>query len=98
LLANPRDTDPLRLDEEVREVDAAIRQAAYRNSFDIRQHGAVRIMDLQGYMLRHRLDILHFSGHGESGPSAIVLEDAIGNHVVVDPAALTRMFAFLRET
>ncbi len=58
LLANPRDTDTLRLQEEVREVDAAIRQAEYRSSFDIRQHGAVRVMDLQGYMLRHRPEIV----------------------------------------
>ncbi len=58
LLANPRDTYTLRLQEEVREVDAAIRQAEYRSSFDIRQHGAVRVMDLQGYMLRHRPEIV----------------------------------------
>lgn len=97
LLANPRDTDTLRLQEEVREVDAAIRQAEYRSSFDIRQHGAVRVMDLQGYMLRHRPEIIHFSGHGHSDPSAIVLEDTAGRHVIVDPAALTRLFAVFRE-
>src|SRR5262249_32399878 len=97
LLANPRDTDTLRLQEEVREVDAAIRQAEYRSSFDIRQHGAVRVMDLQGYMLRHRPEIVHFSGHGHANPSAIVLEDAAGKHVIVDPAALTRMFAVFQD-
>lgn len=97
LLANPRDTGTLRLQEEVREVDAAIRQAEYRSSFDIRQHGAVRVMDLQGYMLRHRPEIIHFSGHGHADPSAIVLEDTAGRHVIVDPAALTRLFSVFRE-
>jgi hypothetical protein len=97
LLANPRNTEMLRLQEEVREVDAAVRQADYRSSFDIRQHGAVRVMDLQGYMLRHRPEIVHFSGHGHASPSAIVLEDISGRHMIVDPAALTRLFSVFRE-
>ena len=84
LAANPRDTEQLRIDEEVREIDTVIRQADYRNSFDIRQHGAVRVMDLQGYMLRHRPHIVHFSGHGESATSALVLEDLLGRYMAVE--------------
>lgn len=96
LAANPRDTEPLRLDEEVREIDTAIRQADYRSSFDVRQHGAVRVMDLQSLMLRHRPHIVHFSGHGESSANAIMLEDVLGKYVIVEPTALTRMFAVFR--
>ena len=60
--ANPRGTDPLRLDEEVRTIDARIREAEFRDRFDLRQHWAVRISELSGLLLRHRPGIVHFSG------------------------------------
>lgn len=53
-------------------------------------------MDLQGLMLRHRPHIVHFSGHGESSANAIMLEDVLGKYVIVEPVALTRMFAVFR--
>jgi hypothetical protein len=96
LAANPRDTQPLRLDEEIREIDSAIRHAEYRNQFDIRQHWAVRVRDLQGYLLRHQPDIVHFSGHGESS-SSIVLEDAMGESQPVHPRALSQLFSVLKD-
>src|SRR5687768_14148363 len=64
LAANPSDGTRLRLDEESRAIDQALRQAEYRDRFEIRQHWAVRIADLQGHLLRHQPHIVHFSGHG----------------------------------
>jgi hypothetical protein len=96
LAANPRDTQPLRLDEEIREIDTAFRQAEYRNRFDIRQHWAVRIMDLQSHLLRHQPNILHFSGHGNTA-SSILLEDINGNCQAVPTRALGRLFAVLKD-
>ncbi len=77
LAANPLDTPRLDIDEEMRAIDQALRQAEYR-VFDIRSHWAVRIDDLQELLLRHQPDIVHFSGHA-SLSNEIILQDAAGN-------------------
>jgi hypothetical protein len=79
--ANPSDTTRLRLDEEVREIDSVLRQSEFRDMFDLQQHWAVRISDLQGLLLRHKPDIVHFSGHG-SMSNEIILEDSSGTSKV----------------
>ena len=95
LAANPLDTDPLRLDEEMRAIDISLRQADFRDQFDLRSQWAVRIGDLQELLLRHQPDIVHFSGHG-SAASEIVLQDAQGRGVVVPTKALSDLFGHLR--
>lgn len=96
LAANPFDTDRLRLDEESRAIDAALRTADFRDRFDVKQHWAVRVGNVQEYLLRHRPDIVHFSGHG-STLSEIVLEDTSGNSHPVSPRALGRLFSILKD-
>lgn len=96
LAANPKNTAPLRLDEEIREIDTAFRHAEYRNRFDIRQHFAVRVMDLQSHLLRHQPTIVHFSGHGSSS-SKIFLEDITGQSQSVSSRALGQLFSVLRD-
>jgi len=96
LAANPKDTNPLRLDEEIRSIDLALQQAEFRDKFDIKQHWAVRVTDLQGYLLRHQPDIVHFSGHG-SAVSEILLEDNNGNSRPVSPRALSQLFSILKD-
>lgn len=96
LAANPTDTQPLRLDEEIREMDTAFRQSEYRNRFDIRQHWAVRVIDLQSHLLRHQPNIVHFSGHG-SKSSGIILEDVTGRSHLVSPRALSQLFSILKD-
>lgn len=95
LAANPLDTVRLGTDEEARAIDLALRQADYRD-FAVASHHAVRIDDLQELLLRHRPDILHFSGHGAS-TNAIILQDAQGNSVPVRGAALGRLFRALKD-
>jgi len=96
LAANPKDTSPLRLDEEMRGIDQALRQSEFRDKFDIKQQWAVRITDLQGYFLRHKPDIVHFSGHGSSS-SEIVLEDNDGNSQSLSIDALSQLFSLLKD-
>jgi hypothetical protein len=96
LAANPKDSSQLRLDEEMRSIDLALRQAEFRDKFDIKQHWAVRVADIQGYLLRHQPDIVHFSGHG-SAASEIILEDSIGNSHAVTPRALSQLFSVLKD-
>jgi hypothetical protein len=96
LSANPSDTTRLKLGEESRAIDQALRQAEFRDKFDIKQHWAVRIADLQGFLLRHKPDIVHFSGHG-SESSEIILEDNSGNSQPVSVRALSTLFSVLKD-
>ena len=96
LAANPKGTPALRLDEEIRGIDLALRQADFGDRFDIKQHWAVRVTDLQGYLLRHKPDIVHFSGHG-SLSSQIILEDNNGTSFPVPPQALSQVFSALKD-
>lgn len=95
LAANPIDTDRLRLDEEIREIDNSLRATRFRDMFDIQQHWAVRVTDLQMLLMRHQPDIVHFAGHG-SPTGEITLEGTDGSQRPVSPAALSRLFAILK--
>ena len=64
LAANPQGTSRLALDIEVKSIDDVLRKADFRDAFDLKQHWAVSVEDLQEYLLRHNPNIVHFSGHG----------------------------------
>lgn len=96
LAANPADTGPLRLGEEMREIDRALRASEYRDRFEIKQQWAVQIGDLHEALLRHQPDIVHFSGHGTE-ESEILVEDETGAGRSVPQAELSRLFSVLRD-
>ncbi|GEM_PF-1886852 len=96
LAANPTDTDKLRLDEEIRGIKQSLRQAEFREKFDLEQEWAVRVTELQGYLLYHKPDIVHFSGHG-SEASEIILENNHGDSQTVPARALTKLFSVLKD-
>ena len=91
LASNPKDTSRLRLDEEVREIDAGLQRAKKRELFDLKQRWAVRIQDVYQALLDLKPQIVHFSGHG-SGDDGLALEDEAGNLQLVDTEALTKLF------
>jgi tetratricopeptide (TPR) repeat protein len=95
LAANPSDTNHLRLDEESRAIDQALRTAQFRDQFEIKTHWAVRADDLQELLLRYQPDIVHFSGHGSSA-GEIILEDNQGQSHPVPKDALSKLFAVLK--
>jgi len=64
LSANPKDTNRLRLDEQVREIQAALKRAKNRSEFEILTESAVRVDDLRRALLDNQPTIVHFSGHG----------------------------------
>lgn len=97
LAANPANMLPLHLDEESRLVDQALRTADFRDRFDLRQHWAVRYGDLQELLLRHRPDIVHFSGHG-SAAGELMLQDDYRRTYPVSPETLTRLFGVLKDS
>jgi hypothetical protein len=94
LAANPKDTDRLRLDEEVRTIDERLRLSQFRDRFVLQQQWAARVPDILDAMLRHTPDIVHFSGHGNRA-GKLAFEDAAGNAQPVSAAALGALFAEL---
>jgi hypothetical protein len=93
--ASPVDAQRLRWDQEVREIDLALRQGEFRESFDLRQQLAVRPTDLQTALLRHRPQIVHFSGHGEV--DGVCLEDDSGQTRMVAGNVLGRILAVFKK-
>ncbi len=97
LAANPVDVrSRLRLDEEIREIDEKISRGTLRNMVELASEWAVRTSDLQRVLLKHRPDIVHFSGHGRESEE-IVVEDQNGHSKGVSPEALTDLFGILRD-
>lgn len=96
LAANPMNTVRVRLDEESRTIDRSLRQSEFRETFEIKQHWAVRIIDIQGFLLRYQPDIVHFSGHG-SNANEIILEDVQGKGQPVSVHALSQLFGVLKD-
>jgi uncharacterized protein YjbI with pentapeptide repeats len=64
LSANPRGTNALRLDEEVREIQRDIERGKLRDQFVLQQRWAVQVHDIRRALLDYEPQILHFSGHG----------------------------------
>jgi len=91
LSANPKGTTPLRLDEEVREIDAGLKRSRNRDQFILEQKWAVRPRDIQRAMLDVNPQIIHFSGHG-TGDEGLVFEDETGSTKLVDGEALAGLF------
>lgn len=97
LSANPKDTNKLRLDEEVREIEAALERAKNRDKFNIVSKWAVRIDDLRRTLLDYKPNIVHFCGHG-AGIEGLALEDNSGITQLVSREALANLFELFRGT
>lgn len=91
--ANPRATQSLQLDEEVRAIDQALSGANLSGHFELFQKWAVRVSEIEGYLLRHKPAILHFSGHG-SKAQGIILEGEGGQG---HPVSAERLARFLGQ-
>ena len=96
LAANPKGTSRLRLDEEVREIEAGLQRAQKRDKFILEQKWAVRPRDIQRAMLDINPQIVHFSGHG-AWEEGLVFEDEIGRVRLVDGEALAGLFELFAE-
>lgn len=64
LAANPKDTNPLRLGEEVRKIQNGLDRSKDRDRFRIEQRWAVTPTDIRRALLDCHPQIVHFSGHG----------------------------------
>ncbi len=91
LVANPKTTTRLRLDQEVRDIEDGLKRAQYRNEFKVVQRWAVRPRDIQRAMLDENPQVVHFSGHGD-GEAGLAFEDNGGNVQLVGSEALASLF------
>lgn len=72
--ANPEGTDPLRWDEEYRQIKQICGQAKHPEQFDLLNPAlAARLKDLQHEMQENKPQIVHFAGHGFKKKTAAVL-------------------------
>lgn len=111
LASNPSATAKLQLEKEFVRISMGIQEGA--NDLKLVSEWAVQPNDLQQAILKHRPNIIHFSGHGASAkPSigkdsdiklenslqgGIVLQDANGQPVLVRTEAMANMFETLAE-
>lgn len=89
LSAQPRDTAPLRIDEEIREIHDALSRSRHRDDLIMVTRTAVRPRDVRQALLAHRPAVLHFSGHGRE--QGVVLEDDDGQSLLVDGDVLAEL-------
>jgi hypothetical protein len=95
--ANPVDTAPLQLGNEVRTIEERLRGSELRDRFVLEQQWAVRPGDLAEGLLRYTPQIVHFSGHGnESGD--LVMRGDDGSSQPVSITALADLFAIAGDS
>ena len=92
LSANPKGTNSLRLDKEIREIREGLQLATQRDKFKIESAQAARHRDIRRSILSHKPQIVHFCGHG-AGESGLVFEDEI----LVDAQALAGFFELFAD-
>lgn len=96
LAANPKDTERLRLDQELRDISQGLERARKRDQFNLEQRLAVRPLDIRRAMLDVSPQIIHFSGHG-GGEKGLVFEDESGKAKLVGGDALAGLFELFAD-
>jgi uncharacterized repeat protein (TIGR01451 family) len=90
--ANPIDTHPLRLDEEMREIQRTIMAGKERDKIDFSNRAAVRPADISQALLDYEPRVVHFAGHGGGTDGSFAAEDEYGNAHIIPVDGLARLF------
>ncbi|KAK4987273.1 hypothetical protein LTR66_007640 [Elasticomyces elasticus] len=91
VLADPKNADRLRLQEERRTLDEIARSSKIHGAFAIRDLQSCRTQDLSRGLREHLPTIVHFSGHGAA--EGLCFEGDNGNAQIVDPKALANLLS-----
>lgn len=91
LAANPKNSTPLDLTREVKQIEEGLKRSQKRDKFLLEQVWAVTPGDVQRAMLDFKPQIVHFSGHG-MGENGLVLENEVGQAQFARSAALADLF------
>ncbi|MBC7280215.1 CHAT domain-containing protein [Hoeflea sp.] len=97
LLAAPKDADRLRLDEEVRDLKDKLRvvQNAVVDIVVVNEW-AVRVDQIQDALFNEKPQVLHFSGHGDTG--TLFFEDRNGDAAPVDAKSFGELISLHADT
>jgi hypothetical protein len=90
--ANPLDTQRLRVDEEIREIQQTIKQGRERDNIVVKTEWAVRARDITAALLDFQPHFVHFAGHGGGAEGSIAVEDDTGSAHVIPVDGLVRAF------
>jgi DNA-binding response OmpR family regulator len=96
LAANSSEQGRLKLDEESRAIDQALRTAEFRDVFRLTKQFAVHVGDVQELLMRFKPDIVHFSGHGLPTSEIVLLAEGDREHPV-SVRALGKLFEVLKN-
>jgi GTP:adenosylcobinamide-phosphate guanylyltransferase len=98
LSADPiRQTQQLRLDEEVREIEASIERSPYRDQFQIIAKWAVRSKDIRRALLQYHPQIVHFSGHASDSTGLIIEKLGGRTYQFIGASSLENLFNLMRS-
>ncbi len=87
MCASPKDAEPLRLDQEARDLKEQLRLVEKPKTEVLINHAwAVRTDQVQMEVMNNQPDILHFSGHGNT--DLLCFEDKDGNAAAVPASAI----------
>jgi hypothetical protein len=92
LAANPAGTRPLRLDEEIREIQQTIKHGRERDNIQIETVWAVRPHDITQALIDVEPHFVHFAGHGGSDEESFAAEDDAGYAHIIPVAGLVQAF------
>jgi hypothetical protein len=84
----------LRLDQEVRQIQEALRRALFGREFEVVTLPAARTQDLSWGLLEYEPELLHFSGHGDQG--SIYVERPDGTAWPITGEMLARLFRIFK--
>ena len=114
LAANPKGTNRLRLDEEVKRIEQSLERAKKRDQFNVVVKWAVTDDDLRRALLDNEPEVVHFAGHGtgdgqgstgrdltptrEADAGGLVFEDDVGHAQLVSGEALAGLFQLCSDT
>ena len=93
LAANPESTRRLNLEKEAREIQEALDISELAKEFELIQKWEVRPKDFRRALLKHKPDIVHFSGHGEGSSGLVIVDESSGASKAVTGEALAGLFA-----
>jgi hypothetical protein len=94
--ANPTGTSVLELGKELREIAGNVRAAEYRDALELIPVTAARPRDVIDALLRHRPQVVHFSGHGSPG-RGLYLNDDDDRPTPVNQVSLVGLVSVLKD-
>jgi uncharacterized repeat protein (TIGR01451 family) len=92
LAANPPDTETLRIDQEIREIQRTIRSGKDRDNIEVRIQLAVGPADISQALLDDEPRLVHFAGHGGGPDGSIAAEDDYGLARIIPVDGLAHLF------